>query len=117
MMVKATPQRQVNNRGIGVAVIEYLQKHAGQALFVSDIAADLNVEPRVVQVAISNARNNNTGGAATQIETLIRGRQFRWNGGVSKHNGRALFEEIGKTKSGDLLVESEDGIVYKLVEL
>ena len=30
---------------------------------------------------------------------------------------KLLFEELGRTKSGDVIVEGEDGSLYKLVEL
>jgi hypothetical protein len=32
-------------------------------------------------------------------------------------SGKQLFEEIGRTRSGDILVESEDHVIYRLIEV
>jgi len=98
------------------AVLEWLQRHANEPHFVSDMAKELELTEDQVRSAVTNSIRENTAGAGKQLEVMIRGRQYIWhsnNGADSK----TLFELVRELKNGTLLLESDTGELYQAYQI
>lgn len=97
-------------------VMKYLTDRPGSLVYVEDIAAALDIEPKSARQAINNARNGHREVFGQFVEIVGRGGPWRYMPG-SSNSGRTIFEQIGVTKSGAIVVESEDGALYLATEL
>lgn len=69
-----------------------------------------------IQTAISNLRNR----GKIPIEVVVAGRVYRYTPGLKMEKGaeqKQLFESVAKLKNGDLLLQDENGVIYRAVEL
>jgi hypothetical protein len=94
-------------------------KTIGQVVFIKDIEAETGLTETQIRTAINHMVSRNTGGMAS-VEVMQRGRMWRWKGPNSKtensDNG-SLFEYLARTKSGTIIVQDENGNVYRMTEL
>lgn len=105
-------------KGRGVVrdkVLKYIEKASGTTVYVDDMAKDLGLTDQQIRGAV---RGLIDGGTCPQIVVVIGGRAWRWDASASKGiTGRKLYEELTTTKAGVVLVQDEDGNVFKLEEL
>lgn len=69
-----------------------------------------------IQTAISNLRNR----GKIPIEVVVAGRVYRYTPGMKLERGpeqKQLFESVAKLKNGDLLLQDENGVIFRAVEL
>lgn len=99
-------------------VLKYIEDARGANVYVGDMARDLNALEGSIQNAINDLRKS-----IPQLQVVIPGRSWRWvaNAEAPKTEAAAkekrMFEEIGTTKSGDLLIKDTEGTIYTATEL
>lgn len=102
-------------KNIKPLTLQYLVEHPGSVVFLKDIAefirkANGSVREASIQTAITGMIEE-----GKPIEVESRGQAWRYQPNVKKN--KRLFEELTTTKAGVILVEDEEGNVYKLEEL
>lgn len=102
------------------ALMAYFEKHPGVNVYLEDILADLGETDRKrIQQGILNI---NTSGHM-KIENLSRGQIYRYSpfavGGKQTRaaRGRRVFEELAEARDGSLIIECEDGTIFKATQL
>lgn len=102
--------------GIGPAVLRHFEQHVGVTLYLADIAKDLGYPEAKVQATINSLRNRNVNGANDQIEIMVHGNAWRWGTHPAKVKNQTptkrLFEELAITKTGDILIQDDQGNVF-----
>lgn len=111
-----TQKTTVKYRGQRAFLKEYFTKRPGQELFLDDILEDAHAEgyawsARQLQGAIANAVYQNV----LSLETIIRGRSWRYL--PEKQNDRRVFEEIGVTKEGRVVIQDNEGTLWLAEQL
>jgi hypothetical protein len=118
----------VKYRGVSAAVRQYFAERPGMEVPLSELKAYLKrdankeVPSAVVHNSISYLKNQQS----FQIETIALGRIWRYRpaavvappqnpDAVLCH--KRMFEELATTKNGDLLIQDENGKVYRAEEL
>lgn len=109
-------------RGTASRVMEYLTKSPNVEVSVGDIAKDLNATEAQVKTAIYYIRHNPEWPV---VRIVVPGRVFMYvpnadkragltlnAGPAPQSNGRRVFQEVGKTRDGDFVIECEDGMLY-----
>lgn len=86
---------------------------------LNEISKKTGLEPKQVANAIAGLR-----ASGIRIESPIKGvyRYVPSDVNTTKKEeahrpSKQLFEELGRTKSGEIIVEGEDGALYKLCEI
>jgi hypothetical protein len=114
---------------IKARLLAYLDKRIGQVVTLDDLQREFtDLDANKIRYGINNLRNSpveESGGfdMKTSLQTVARGNAWTWRpvqaanatppAGVPKR----CFEEIGPTKSGELLIQADDGTIWKAVEL
>lgn len=97
-------------------VLKYIQEQQGEYVYVDTVCKDLGLERAQVQGAISNLRNRHN----QPIEVVQKGTIWRWKPNAENEkskNYKRVFEEVGATRTGAVVIQDEDGNLYKAVEL
>lgn len=91
-------------------VLEYMHQRPGQEVWAKDIASDLNLDVDQVRNCFSNGLRN---GTMPGVEVLVRATSWKYlpPDESSKAKGR-LLEVLAETKSGRLVLQDEDGLIY-----
>lgn len=107
---------------IRAAIMQYFEQRPGVNVYLKDLMVDLGEkDAKRVQTGITNL-SRETG---FPIEIVQRGQIYRYSpfaiGGKEAKDARRsgrIFEEIGQSKKdGSLILESEDGTLYRATEL
>ena len=95
-------------------ILHYMENHIGENVYVDDISQAANCTREQAQAAINNMRHD-----AFPIESIVAGNVWRYTGETAKaqKQSKRMFEELAVTKSGDILIQDLDGVVYRAVEL
>lgn len=110
--------KQDGRAGRGVVrdkVLKYIERASGTTVYIDDMARDLGLKDAQIRGAVRGLIDS---GNCPQLVPTIAGRAWRWDASAkaSKPTKR-MFEELTVTKAGVVLVQDEDGNVYKLEEL
>lgn len=109
------PPRTAPNRGIRAKLVEYFIKNQGVPVFLKDIREFTGATSDVaVQNAISNLRGEGDWESKIMIQAAGRVWVYR---DIPMPTGKRLFEELAVTKTGDIIIQDNDGKVYRAVEL
>ena len=105
--------------GVQAAVLQYMDKHSNQTLYLNDIANDISYPAKIVQNAITALRYSNKSGAQERLEIVVRGQAYMWHSGKVEDGKVELDDLYVKVfvdeVSGAILVRGEDNKLYKLV--
>lgn len=106
-------------RDITVRVLEYIQKRPGQYLYVQDIASELDLTEAQVRKGIYYIISTDK---LPYISKKTQYGPYIYSPGTNaditaEQNGNIIFEMRGRTKKGDLIIEADDGTLYRAVEL
>lgn len=113
----------MGGRPIHETMLDYFTQHPNETLTITKIMKDTNETRNRIQGWITSVRNR---GVLTdgKMEILIKGRAYRYipNDLLDKSKSdddkmKRIFVEVGITKTGDVIIECEDGTLYKAVEL
>lgn len=102
-------QRTVRNRGAQARILEYMEQHTGQPVYTDTIVKELGLPARTIQNTIGQLRD----AKGFAIETISAGRAYRYRGTTAAANGKRVFEEIGTTKEGHVIIQADDGTLYR----
>jgi hypothetical protein len=97
------------------AIMSYFEKHPGVNLYLDDLAKDLNEEPKRIQQGIANLIHDKT----LDIQVVTRGQVYKYSpfavGGKQARAARnkRVFEELAEARDGSLILECEDGTLYR----
>lgn len=101
----------MRNRGAANQVFQWLEKNSGLTCYLSDMAEGLQLEKGAVQNAVRYLMNDK----GLPIEAVIGGHSWRYtpNKAVKRSDSGSLFEKIATLKSGDLVLQDEEGTLYR----
>lgn len=96
-------------------VLDYLYRNANVHVHAMDIVRDTGLTLLQVQGAIGNLRRTK----GMDIETIIAGQVFvlHTKNEAAKVNGKRVFEELGTTKDGRLIIQDADGNLFEAKEM
>lgn len=97
-------------------LLEFFNKHVGEIVNVTDIAKTIEVTEKQIKGAV-----NTLLGHGHNIESVSRGTAYIYRGMKQEIKpaavSRRLFEEIGVSKSGAIVIQDADGNLYKAEEI
>lgn len=105
----------MRNRGVSAGAARYLMDRPGEAVWLQDIADYVGTQERPVQSAINNMRNTPGDQVGEALDVLVRGQCWRYMPDNSPEAGtdNTLFEEVGRTKQGHLVLQDCEGNLYR----
>lgn len=108
--------------GITAFVIKYFSERIGQEVFIEDLVKDSSFNEDQIRAAINNLNSESSGDGTFKINVVIRGRVYRYAGTkVTEEKpaviSKRMFEEVGVTKKGTIVVQDESGNLYEATEL
>lgn len=99
-----------------------MSSRPGKHCHIHEMAKELNYTQTQIKQAISNKRHESKEWGS-HVKTVIQGSVFSWiekpENGVPepKDVKKNLYEQIGVTKNGDLILQDEDGNLFRATEL
>jgi len=119
------PQEDVTARTVRVAgvqalVLAYFDKHPNQVLHIAEISEAVGSPSDKVRNAINNIRTGNKADAQKRLKVELQGQAWVWRSGNLGTDGSTLdtlYVKAYESKSGVVLVEDENGQVYKLTPI
>lgn len=106
------------NRGARAVVLKHFDQFPGINVHLAEIleGSDRKYPEIVIQNAINAMKRD-----GFNIETVVSGRTWRYKPTVSKPepapSAKRMFEEIGTARDGSVIIQDEQGAIYKAVEL
>lgn len=94
---------------IGPVIRRYFEEHPGVDINASELVETLMMTPEQISASISKLRSN-----GVDIVAVGRG-TYRYV--PNKKPSESLFRLVGTSKSGALIIERDDGRLYKATEL
>jgi len=96
-------------------VLRYITSRPGEILYLKDIAEAIEANPKSVQATINSLRANQPE-VGNVIDVVVRGQAYRFKGyGLS--GSSKSYSEVGRTKKGYIILQDEEGNLYKAQEL
>lgn len=102
---------------IQTGVFKYLDDHIGQTVYCNDIAEELKVDKSSIMNVISRCIRNNINGYADRLQVIQRGNVWCLHAATKSAFSNKLYEQLATTKSGVIILQDEDGEVYKVVPI
>lgn len=96
-------------------VLKAFEASPGVTLYAEDMAEQFGVNKGTVQYAVKALS-----GTVPGIISVIKANAWRYDPNAKASNGtsgKRIYEELTTTRAGVVLVQDEDGTVYKLEEL
>lgn len=100
-------------------VLEYMEKRTGLTVYIGDMMEHLGMTRPQVQAAVYNLKAK-----GHPIKVIAQGNAWAWAPNSNKSaeekatNGRRLFEELGVSKDGRIVLQDADtGALFAAVEL
>jgi hypothetical protein len=94
----------------------------GKVLYADALAEELDTFRDTIQNGVNNLKRRPEWGEL--IEVVIRGQAWKYNGpagevkaGTGNGEAKLCFEELGRTREGDLIIQSDDGRLFRATEL
>jgi hypothetical protein len=106
-------QRKQSHRGAASKVAQYLVKREGKLVYVQELQKDLGLDQRQAQNALYYVKAHTEVGKG--VEVIQRGAIYRY---VAPRNGEGrVFEQLATTKDGHLILQDEEGNLYRAEQL
>jgi hypothetical protein len=98
-------------------ILEVLIQNKNQLVTLGQIQEETEIPSAKILAAINNFRRYNEEG--THLSVIQKGRVWRYSDIVSSNDQpeKSLFECIAHTKKGDLILQDEQGNLYRAIEL
>ena len=102
-----------NQRNLKARVLEYLDQHRGERVFLTQMCQELNEEPRRIQQSLLHIREQHH----YPIRNIIKGHTWEVaaNTQLVGDDSPTTYTELTKLKSGALLLERGDGKIFKAI--
>lgn len=105
-------------------IMAYFTEHPNKTVTLDAISKGTKLRADQVRSAVSNIRTAHSNHEIDfPIEIVQRGQIWRYspNGQVADvaaaKSNKAIYEELGMTKAGDLIIQDESGKLYRAQEL
>lgn len=107
-------------------LLSYLQANTGKVVHLDEMVKALKLTPRQVQSNLGNLRADTIGTAydlRLSIRVVVHGQQWLFEpvmlptAPATSPQGKLCFESVGSTKDGSLIIQCEDGTLWKAVSL
>lgn len=104
--------------GASGKVADYFLGNVGRSITLSELEKETGLPTDTVRNSISYLTRQK----GYRIKTEVAGRRWRLTNETpgapnDKSDDRKLYQELAKTRNGTVIVECEDGSIYKLVEI
>jgi len=113
-------KRIVAHRGFTSRFRELLERSPGKVFFLKDLMDELGAQSEDL-IRNTAARAVREGNGAYQVHIASRAWIYRpdgrTNGPSAPQTSRRMFEELAVTREGALLIQGEDGTIYRAVEI
>lgn len=94
-------------------VLEYLAKHGGEVVWLTDVIASTGLIRAQVQNAMTALVRD-----GKPVEVIQRGNAWRWTGDAGGGNGHPTgLEYLADGKDGAIIIKDSAGHVYRAVEI
>lgn len=114
--------------GVGTKVLKYFADRPGDIVFIEDMRAALNLRDVQITSAIHHLSKRGRRNVRAIIETVNAGQSWRYLGMDDTQNvpekqtqtrtePLRVFEEIGTTRDGSLIIQATDGKLYRATEM
>lgn len=98
-------------KGFGEKVLACLLEYKSQTVTLAQICKATNLTEAQVQHTVSNLRNGKKD--LYTISTVLRGRAWRLvDAPTQETQGKRVFEEIGTTKDGRIVIQDSEGSLF-----
>jgi hypothetical protein len=102
-------------------LVRFFHEHPGVQVYAHEIGAALNESPKRVMDGMTNLLQDGRMEGLIRVQNggpyIYKGSQFASPVDAHVTGNKPLFEEIGKTKKGDIIIQDEHGNLYKAIEL
>ena len=105
-------------------ILKYLSNFPGEDVFLADLVKATKLQPDQVKSAMLNIKYANARGDIDfPLETIQAGQIWRHtpeqaaNSAANNGSNKTKYEELGITKTGDLIIQDEAGKLYRATEL
>ncbi len=107
---------------ITARIRKYLEERPGQAVYTAELMEEFDLTEHQVQGAINNLAKRVDDAT---IETVLRGQTWRWLPKSSSEKSKTssapvskrMFVEVGEVTGGDIIIQCEDGTLYRAAKL
>ena len=118
MNAGTTEQRRFPNRGITAKLRERFERAPGVVLYSKDLAEEFGCEERLIQQSVANIRREHNG----QPLVHITARAWVFQPGAELKAepipSRRVFEELGvNKKTGEIVIQDDEGVLYRATEM
>lgn len=105
--------------GVQATLMQFFEERPGKTVYLETLARTLGEDPTAVQTGVRNLRRRE--GWEKALEVVVRGKAWRYTpteetAEQDSGTGRC-FEQIGTTRDGDLILQSDDGGIFRATEL
>lgn len=112
----------MSTRGIRATLMEYFAKRTGEYVYANDLMKATSLSLDQIQGNINNLiRDDKLGKLNFPIEVITRGQIWVHRPAPAKvepvQHERRVFEELGWTKRGTLIIQDEKGTLFEATEL
>jgi hypothetical protein len=107
-------------KGVRATLMEYFTKNVGQYVYINDLTKSTGLKVDQVQGNINNIiRDHKLGKLDFPITIITRGQIwiYKPSDKRSSTTDKRMFEELGKTKRGTLVLQDEQGNLFEATEL
>lgn len=121
-MTESTPTKRnpKQHGGAAAAVLDYFLGNADRSIGINELVQNLDYPSKPIRNAISYLHTNK----GFNIKTEMLGKRWKYlsektvpPGPKTGPGKKDLLEVLAVTRNGTVLVEAEDGAIFKLVEL
>lgn len=102
-----------NHRDLKAKVMQYLDQHRGERVYLNTMVEELNETPRRIQQALLHIKTQHH----YPLESLVKG--HTWQVGANTKlvgdSSPTTYTEIAKLRSGALLLERGDGKLFRAI--
>ena len=110
--------RKIQNKGLRAKLQEYFSKRPGQTIYISDLMTDVGASSEEAMRESVNSLRTSVQGWTDTLQVEINGRAWVYKPPAGKSvSAKRVFEELAVTKAGDIIIQDEQGRIYKAQEL
>lgn len=103
-----------NQRNLKAKVLQYLDQHRGERIYLQKMVEELNEEPRRIQQALVNIKMQHN----YPIESIVKGHSWQVGANtklIGESEPKKTYTEHAVLRSGALLLERGDGKLFKAI--
>jgi hypothetical protein len=112
----------MTNLGIRGAIVKYFEEHPNTPVYLSDICnatgfTGLQVQSCMSHIIRENKKGNNVFPLDIVQQAQIWEHRTGWVSEEAASNNGTMFELVGQTKDGDVVIRDKSGVLFKATAL